>query len=57
MKERETEDSRLKLIEEQAKLSILPDREDGVLCEIQEGLASSYGTIRVGNPATQYPTR
>jgi hypothetical protein len=55
MKERETEDSRLKLIEEQAKLSILPDREDGVLCEIQEGLASSYGTIRVGKSSYSVP--
>jgi transposase len=55
MKERETEDSRLKLIDEQARLSPLPSREDGVLCQIQEGLASPHGSIRIGKSSYSVP--
>jgi len=53
--EREKEESRVKLKIEQAVLETLPPREEGVLCKIQDGLASPYGVIRVMNSVYSVP--
>jgi transposase len=55
MLEREKEESRLKLKIEQAVLTPLPRREEGVLCKIQDGPASSHGTIRFGKSSYSVP--
>jgi len=55
MREREKEDSRIKLKIEQAALTPLPRREEGILCQIQDGPASSHGTIRVSKSSYSVP--
>jgi transposase len=55
MLEREKEESRLKLAIEQATLDPLPPREEGILCQIQDGPASPHGTIRVSKSAYSVP--
>jgi hypothetical protein len=55
MATRQTEESKHRLKEEQAKLKPLPPREEGVLCKIQLGAPSSYGSIRVGKSAYSVP--
>ena len=55
MQERESETTRARRNQEQAVLNPLPPREEGVLCQIQVGDASSYGTIRIGRSAYSVP--
>lgn len=55
MAEHEKEESRLKFPDEQAVLKPLPPREDGVLCQIQDGPASPHGTIRVSKSTYSVP--
>jgi len=55
MLEREKEESRVKLREEQATFDPLPPREEGILCQIQDGPASGHGTIRVSKSAYSVP--
>jgi transposase len=55
MLEREKEESRLKLCDEQAVLNPLPRREEGILCQIQDGPASSHGTIRYSKSSYSVP--
>ncbi len=55
MKERRTDECIKKLEEEKKKLKRLPPREEGVLCKIQSGPATSYGTVRIGHSAYSVP--
>jgi len=55
MHERESDEMRTLLAHEQAVLKPLPPREAGILCQIQVGLAASYGTIRVGKSSYSVP--
>jgi transposase len=55
MIERQSESSRARLKEEQTQLKQLPPREEGILCKIQLGSASSYGSIRVGKSTYSVP--
>jgi hypothetical protein len=55
MKERRTAECVEKLSFEKKKLKTLPPREEGVLCKIQVGPASSYGTIRFGKSTYSVP--
>lgn len=55
MLEREKEESRIRLKIEQAVFKRLPSREEGVLCKIQDGPASSHGSIRVINSVYSVP--
>ena len=55
MGERESESVRALRLQEQAVLNPLPSREEGVLCHIEVGSASSFGTIRVGRSAYSVP--
>lgn len=48
-------DSKSRLLVEQAALNPLPPREDSVLCQIQVGPASSYGSIRIGKSVYSVP--
>jgi transposase len=55
MAEREKEESRTKLCDERALLKALPRREEGVLCQVQDGPASAHGTIRVSKSVYSVP--
>lgn len=55
MGERQKPESLIKLEEEKKKLKVLPLPEEGVLCKIQMGPASSYGTIRFGKSTYSVP--
>jgi transposase len=55
MLERETEGTKARRTKEQAILNPLPPREDGILCKIQLGPASSHGVIRIGKSAYSVP--
>ncbi len=55
MLERQSELSQALLKEEQTKLKRLPPREQAVLCKIQLGQASSYGSVRVGKSTYSVP--
>lgn len=55
MRERQKPETLLKLAEERKKLKALPPREEGVLCKIQVGPASSHGTIRFGKSTYSVP--
>ena len=55
LRERVKVESQIRLKDEQAVLDPLPPRDDGILCQIQDGLASSHGTIRVGKSAYSVP--
>ncbi len=55
MQLRQKEESKLKLKAEQAVLEKLPPREESVLCKIQIGPASSFGSIRVGSSTYSVP--
>lgn len=55
MAERRTAECQEKLNFEKKHLKPLPPREEGVLCKIQVGPASSYGTIRFGKSTYSVP--
>lgn len=55
MLERQSESSQARLKLEQAKLKRLPKPEEGILCKIQLGSASAYGSIRVGKSTYSVP--
>ena len=55
MKERRSAECVEKWNLEKKKLKTLPPREEGVLCKIQVGPASSYGTIRFGKSTYSVP--
>jgi hypothetical protein len=55
MLERENNRTKARRIQEQGILKPLPPREEGVLCKIQLGPASSFGLIRVSYSAYSVP--
>lgn len=55
MRERENDTTLALFKDEQVVLNPLPPREDGVLCQIQVGDASSYGTLRIGKSSYSVP--
>lgn len=55
MRERRTAEGLERLADEKKKLRVLPPREEGVLCKIQVGPATSYGTIRFGKSTYSVP--
>jgi transposase len=55
MLERQTDEIKMLLSKEQAKLKPLPPREESVLCGIQISPASGHGSIRIGKSAYSVP--
>jgi transposase len=55
MKQRQSPHSLGKLQEEKKKLKTLPIREEGILCKIQIGPATSYGTVRFADSTYSVP--
>lgn len=55
MKGRQKPESLLRFQEEKAKLKVLPPREEGILCKVQVGPSTAYGTIRFGKSTYSVP--